>query len=118
MTGTDRSMPMRMAGWLQNLLAALVLIIVVIMTVFFVREYMVLTSTPGDAGYPFGCEECGADYATKEIYLARSRWQIALGATLSLAMLYALWRKRMTLLWGLTLLTLLGVLFLLLEATT
>lgn len=105
-------------AWLQNTLAALAILFVVFMTYAMVEEYILLTSTDGDAGYPFGCEECGADYATKEIYPARSRWQIALGATLSLAMLYALWRKRMTLLWGLTLLTLLGVLFLLLEATT
>jgi hypothetical protein len=77
-----------------------------------------LSSAEGDGGYPFGVEEAGPDYATKEIYLARSRWHIAIGATLSLAMLYALWRKRMTLLWALTLLTLFGALFLFLQATT
>jgi len=43
---------------------------------------------------------------------------IGIGATLSLAMLYALWRKCMTLLWALTLLTLVGALFLFLQATT
>jgi hypothetical protein len=88
------------------------------MTYAMVEEYILLASTEGDAGYPFGCEEAGPGYATKEIYLARSRWHIAIGATLSLAMLYALWRKRMTLLWALTLLTLFGALFLFLQATT
>jgi len=105
-------------AWLQNTLAALAILFVVFMTYAMVEEYLLLTSTDGDAGYPFGSEEAGPDHATKEIYLARSRWQIALGATLSLAMLYALWRKRMTLLWALTLLTLVGTLFLFLQATT
>ncbi len=102
--------------WLQNMLAALVLFFVVLMTAFFINEYLMLNSTEGDAGYPFGCEECGADYATKEIYLARSRWMIAVGGTLSLSMVYALWRKRMALLWGLTLLTIFGALIMMMTA--
>jgi hypothetical protein len=76
--------------WLQNTLAALAILFVVFMTYAMVEEYILLASTEGDAGYPFGCEEAGPGYATKEIYLARSRWHIAIGATLSLAMLYAL----------------------------
>jgi hypothetical protein len=105
-------------AWLQNMLAAVVLFFVVIMTAFFIHEYLMLTSADGDAGYPFGSEEAGPGYATKEIYLARSRWLIAVGGTLSLSMVYALWRKRMVLLWGLTLLTLFGALFPFLQTTT
>ena len=103
-------------AWVQNMLAAVVLFFVVIMTAFFVQEYVMLSSTPGDTGYPFGCEEAGSDYATKAIYLDRSRWLIAIGATLSLTMLYALWRKRMTLLWFLTLLTIFGALIMMMTA--
>lgn len=105
-------------AWLQNMLAAVVLFFVVIMTAFFIHEYLMLTSADGDAGYPFGVEEAGRGYATKEIYLARSRWLIAIGGALCLSMGYALWRNRLVLLWGLTLLTLVGALFLFLKATT
>lgn len=102
-------------AWLQNLLAALAILVVVSMTGFLVHEYLTLRANPGDAGYPFGIEEAGPAYATKEVYLARSRWMIAIGATMSTAMVYALWRKRMALLWGLTLLTIFGALFLFIQ---
>lgn len=105
-------------AWLQNLLAALAVFLVVSMTALVLYEYVMLCTTPGDAGYPFGSEEAGPDYATKESYLARSRWMIAVGGTLSIAMLYALWRKRMALLWGLTLLTIFGAFFLFLQSRT
>jgi hypothetical protein len=88
------------------------------MTGFFIREYVMLSSAEGDGGYPFGVEEAGPDYATKEIYLARSRWMIAVAGTLSLTMVYALWRNRLDMHWGLTLPTLFGALFLFLQATT
>jgi hypothetical protein len=100
---------------LQNLLAAFAILIVVTMTGFLLYEYVMLSTTPGDVGYPFGSEEAGAAYATKEVYLARGRWLIAIGGTLSFAMVHALWRKRMVLLWGLTLLTIFGALFLFLQ---
>ena len=103
-------------AWLQNTFVALVLFFVIIMTGFFTQERVMLSSAEGDAGYPFGCEEAGSDYATKAIYLDRSRWLIAIGATLSLTMLYALWRKRMTLLWFLTLLTIFGALIMMMTA--
>jgi hypothetical protein len=104
--------------WLQNTLAALAILFVVFMTYAMVEEYILLASTEGDAGYPFGCEEAGPGYATKEIYLARSRWMIAVAGTLSLTMVYALWRNRLDMHWGLTLPTLFGALFLFLQATT
>jgi hypothetical protein len=115
MSGTNGALVV-VPAWLQNLLAALAVFFVVSMTGLLIYEYVMLSSTPGDAGYPFGSEEAGPDYATKESYLARSRWMIAIGGTLSLAMLYALWRKRMVLLWGLTLLTIFGAFFLFLQA--
>ena len=68
----------------------IVLFFVIIMTAFFIHEHLMLTSADGDAGYPFGNEEAGPGYATKEIYLAHSRWLIAVGGTLSLSMVYAL----------------------------
>ena len=103
-------------AWAQNKLAALLLFFVVIMTAFFIQEYLMLTSTDGDAGYPFGSEEAGPGYATKEIYMARSRWLIAIGATLSLTMVYALWRKCTTLLWVTTLTTIFGALIMMMTA--
>ncbi len=115
MSGTNGN-PVVVPTWLQNLLAALAMLFVVSMTALLIYEYVMLSSTPGDAGYPFGSEEAGPDYASKEVYLARSRWMIALGSTLGLSMLYALWRKRMVLLWGLTLLTIFGAFFLFLQA--
>ncbi|MCC7501202.1 MAG: hypothetical protein IT229_01650 [Flavobacteriales bacterium] len=86
------------------------------MITFLIQEYNMLTSTDGDAGYPFGSEEAGPEFVTKEFYLARSRWLIAIGGTLGLAISYALWRKRMTLLWFLTLLTIFGALTMMMTA--
>lgn len=116
MTVNGRAAVMVFPARLQSLLAALAILVVSSMTCFFLYEYWMLSATPGDAGYPFGCEEAGPAYATKEDYLARGRWMIAIGGTMSIAMFYALWRKRMALLWGLTLLTIFGALFLFIPA--
>lgn len=85
-------------GWFLNFLVAIIMVATIGLTAFTIHEYIMLNNAEGDAGYPFGCEEAGPGYETKEIYLAQSRWIIGIGSPLSITMLYALWRKRWTLL--------------------
>ncbi|HEY0977336.1 MAG TPA: hypothetical protein VGE21_07680 [Flavobacteriales bacterium] len=101
----------RWLGPVKNSVAALTLFLVLGITAFSLYEFITLSVTDGDGGYPFGNEEADPAYASKETYLARTRWWVALGASFSVILLLALWRKWMTLFWSSTLVILSLALF-------
>jgi len=92
--------------WVANLLVATLLFVLVALTPLIAWEYLQLSTVEGDAGYPFGVEEAGSDYATKEIYLERSRWIMLFGGLLSTAMIVGLLRRKMAITWAAVLVTL------------
>jgi hypothetical protein len=89
--------------WVATCLVSLVLFLSIALTLVLAWEYIQLLVVEGDGGYPFGVEEAGPGYATKEIYMRKSAWTILLGTLFSATMLYGLFKRRPAITWIATL---------------
>lgn len=77
-----------------NFVVAVVLFLLVALVVLFGIEYWQLSTVEGNGGYPFGVEEAGPEYATKEVYLRHSRRVLmTTGILTSIMVLGLLWKK-------------------------
>lgn len=90
-----------------NGLVAVVIFLMMVLMISLTWEYFYLTSSEGDAGYPFGWEAGGPAYATKADYLEHSRRLIAIMSVLLAVMVFGLVRSRPAFAWAGCLITVL-----------
>ena len=83
-----------------NFVVAVVLFLLVALIVLIGIEYWQLSTVEGNAGYPFGVEEAGAEYATKEAYLRHSRKVLLITGVLASTMVLGLLWKKSWLTWS------------------